>query len=135
MFKGYPNYITYNITLPVSNMFSFENCKHNLHGDGFTLNQPAPNTSFQHKSFYCIACQLRNKYLLMSGRHLIWRISSPSSKKLRLTCRCNSCSSDCLIARSLCYFLAVSSYIYWECILFIRMIDTLTGTFCRETAH
>ena len=50
MFKGYPNYI--------SNMFSLKNCANNLRGNDSSLNQPAPNTKFRHKSFSYIAYRL-----------------------------------------------------------------------------
>ena len=53
VYKGYPNYI--------SNMFRIKKCAYNLHGNGSRLDQPAPNTSFKHRSFSYIACHLWNK--------------------------------------------------------------------------
>ena len=56
VYKGYPNYI--------SNMFRIRNCPYNLRGNGSRLDQPAPNTSFKHRSFSYIACRLWNNILL-----------------------------------------------------------------------
>ena len=52
LYNGYSNHI--------SNMFRIKSCAYNLRGNGSRLDQPAPNTSFKHRSFSYIACRLWN---------------------------------------------------------------------------
>lgn len=86
VYKGYPNYI--------SNMFRIKNCAYNLRGNGSRLDQPAPNTSFKHRSFSYIPCRLRNNIPLHVREAPNLNNFVAKLKKLKLSqdeCCCNSC--------------------------------------------
>ena len=86
--NGYPSYI--------SNMFRIKNCVYNLRGNGSRLDQPAPNTSFKHRSFSYIACRLRNNLRLHIREVSDLKSFVAKLKKLKLSqdkCCCNCCSN------------------------------------------
>ena len=81
VFKGYPNYI--------SNMFSIKDC-------GSRPNQPTPNTSFKHKSFFYVACQHWNNLPSHIREALNFKNFIAKLKELKLgldVCHCNICAS------------------------------------------